>query len=140
MCKMLSRLVPLPIMLLLLMPCDLSRRFALPAQTEPPACPAHKISFAQEEGCVNDGSIEFCLPADDLNALAAVREIAPQTTCMRAGGRARCDLEAQVLCLVDTKGMCRRDTPGAMTDAGWQTVCDLAALPFIERIVPTWYE
>jgi hypothetical protein len=28
----------------------------------------------------------------------------------------------------------------AMTDTGWQATCDLATLPFVQEIVPTWYE
>jgi hypothetical protein len=42
--------------------------------------------------------------------------------------------------MVEVRGMCRGDLPEAMTDGGWQTVCDFAALPFVREIVPTWYE
>jgi hypothetical protein len=105
-----------------------------------PTCPADKIRFTQETGCLNDGSVEFCLPADDPSALASVQRIAPGVTCLQARGRAGCDLHSQRLCLVETRGMCRPDATRAMTDAGWQTVCDLAALPFVGTVVPTWYE
>jgi hypothetical protein len=104
-----------------------------------PTCPADKITFTQDTGCLNDGSVEFCVPASDLDALAAVREIAPGARCIQAGGRARCDLDTEVLCMIETRGMCVA-YHGAMTDDGWQTVCDLAALPFVRKIVPTWYE
>lgn len=116
--------------------CPLARLYMV----EPPevsGCPSHKIGFTQETGCLNDGSVEFCLPAGDPAALAAVLDILPQTTCIQARGRAGCDLETQLLCRVDTAGMCRADRPQAMTDPGWQTVCQLASLPFVPHIVPT---
>jgi hypothetical protein len=105
----------------------------------PPTCPADKITFEQNTGCLNDGSVEFCVPANDLDALAAVREIVPDVQCGSMGGRARCDLDTEVLCLIETRGMCTA-YHGAMTDDGWQTVCKLAAMPFVREIVPTWYE
>jgi hypothetical protein len=89
---------------------------------------------------MNDGSFEFCLPANDPAALAAVQRIAPGVTCLQSRGRVGCDRDSQRLCLVETRGMCRLDASRAMTDAGWQTVCDVAALPFVETVVPTWYE
>jgi hypothetical protein len=27
-----------------------------------------------------------------------------------------------------------------ISEAGWQTICDLAQLSFIRQVVPTWYE
>ena len=110
-----------------------------PSPTPPPACRMDKISFTQDIGCFNDGSFEFCLPADDTDALTAAQRIAPNIVCMRAGGRARCDLDTEILCLVSTDGMCQ-ELQQPMTDSGWQTVCELAALPFVRQIVPTWYE
>ena len=104
------------------------------------SCPTHKIQFTQNTGCLNDGSFEFCIPADDPAALAEVLAIAPQTQCVRSSGRARCDTKTQVLCMVETTGMCRADLPDAMNDDGWRTVCDLAVLPFVREIVATWYE
>jgi hypothetical protein len=58
---------------------------------------------------------------------------------MRAGGRAGCDLDTEVLCFLDTAGLCTA-YHGALTDEGWQIVCELAALPAVREIVPTWYE
>ncbi len=110
-----------------------------PSPTVASSCPTEKIAFTQATGCQNDGSVEFCLPADDPAALDTVRQIAPEVSCQQAGGRAHCDLNTQILCLVETRGMCVAEY-GALTDAGWQTVCDLAALPFVKQIVPTWYE
>jgi hypothetical protein len=108
-----------------------------PERTLP--CPTHKIRFTQETGCMNDGSVEFCLAAGDLAALESVRALAPDVRCMRAGGRARCELDTEVLCLVETRGLCVAQH-GALTDAGWALVCDLAALDAVREIVPTWYE
>ena len=106
----------------------------------PPPCPTEKIQFTQDTGCLNDGSVEFCIPKDDPNIMTQVLAIAPNATFMNSGGRARCDTETQILCLVDVGRMCRSDTPDAMTDAGWGTVCELAGLPFVVEVVPTWYE
>jgi hypothetical protein len=102
-------------------------------------CPIDKIAFTQETGCVNDGSFEFCVPTKNLNALAMVRQIVPQAECGPHRGRAGCDLETEVLCMVAVDRWCPV-RHGAMTDEGWQTVCDLAALPHIREIVATWYE
>jgi hypothetical protein len=110
-----------------------------PGRTPPPPCPTHKIRFTQDTGCQNDGSVEFCLAAGDLAALESVRALAPNVRCMRAGGRARCDLDTEVLCMVETRGLCIAHH-GALTDAGWALVCDLAALDAVREIVPTWYE
>ena len=102
-------------------------------------CPTEKIAFTQDTGCLNDGSFEFCVPTENLNAMALVRQIVPQAECGPHRGRAGCDLETEVLCMVSIDRMCI-ERHGAMTDGGWQTVCDLAALPHIREIVPTWYE
>ncbi len=111
----------------------------VPTRTTPTPvpCPTAKIAFTQAEGCLNDGSVEFCLPASDSVALSTVEHIAPDVTCVRAGGRARCDTTTEILCLLPT--YCS-SYDSALTDSGWRAVCDLAALPFIHRIVPTWYE
>lgn len=103
------------------------------------SCPTQKITFTQATGCLNDGSFEFCIPADDPAALKAVQQIAPGVNCIQAGGRAHCNLDTQRLCMVDTAGMCTA-THGAMNASGWQTVCAFAALPFVDKVVPTWYE
>ena len=103
------------------------------------ACPVGKIAFTQDTGCVNDGSIEFCVPADDKQALATILRIAPRADCFHGRGRAQCD-ESEYLCMVDTEGMCSDDSSGAMNDDGWRVICDLASLSFVREIVPTWYE
>jgi hypothetical protein len=107
-----------------------------------PTCPASQITFTQEEGCFNDGSVEFCIPADDPGALAAVQKIAPGVECMGSRGRAGCDLTSEILCLFEVRSHCLFDSDGprGLDDAGWGTVCELAGLPFVREIVPTWYE
>lgn len=128
-----ARLLLLPLIL-----CGGCLACSLPP--EPADCPAARIAFTQDEGCLNDGSFEFCIPADDPDAQAAVRVIAPAAACVQASGRARCDPTTERLCLVSTQGMCQAQSRGAMTDEGWRTVCALASLPFVRAVVPTWYE
>jgi hypothetical protein len=105
-----------------------------------PDCPIDKIRFSQETGCQNDGAFEFCIPANDPEALAAVMEIAPDVGCGTMGGRAHCNLETELLCMVGTRLLCQPDKPDALTDEGWRTACRLASLPFVKEIVPTFYE
>lgn len=107
-----------------------------------PTCPASRIVFTQETGCLNDGYVEFCIPADDPGALAAVQKITPGVECMGSRGRAGCDLDTEILCLVEVRDHCPSDPdhPRALDDAGWDMVCELAGLPFVREIVPTWYE
>jgi hypothetical protein len=40
----------------------------------------------------------------------------------------------------ETPSPCPVDKIAFTQDTGWQTVCDLADLPFVRQIVPTWYE
>lgn len=110
--------------------------------TLPPAadCPnSAKIAFDKTTGCQNDGSFEFCIPAYDANAMQAMLAIAPGASCGPGRGRAQCG-EDQLLCLVPTIGLCNLSARPAMNDYGWQVTCQLAELPFIAAIVPTWYE
>jgi hypothetical protein len=102
------------------------------------ACPADVISFSQEDGCIGDDTFEFCIPADNPFALEQVQAIAPAATCSPGRGRAGCKPESELLCMVRTSGLCLKDD--SMTAEGWQLTCDLAGLPFIEAIVPTFYE
>lgn len=104
------------------------------------SCPADKIAFTRESGCVNDGSVEFCIPRDDPGVLAAAHQIAPVVTVLKESrGRAGCGPD-QVLVLLPTGGLCDPTDPGAMSRAGWAKVCALARLPGVPRVVPTWYE
>ncbi len=114
----------------------------LPSTATPElTCPYQaKIMFDQSTGCQNDGSFEFCLPAYDPNAMQAVLRLAPGTSCGPGRGRAGCN-ENQLLCRVPTTGLCSPpNSRAAMSDFGWNLVCSLAGLEFIEAIVPTWYE
>jgi hypothetical protein len=104
------------------------------------ACRDDKMAFTQQDGCRNDGSVEFCAPAADAELLAAVQRIAPQARCARGGGRARCDLDAELLCFFPTGEAECLARHGALKDAAWAQLCQLAALPQIRRIVPTWFE
>ncbi len=136
----LLRLIAMGAGLLGLVSCPLFAVFGVGSQSEP-KCPADKIAFDQSQGCLNDGSVEFCIPANDPAALQAVRTIDPQIACMQGShGRAGCDLDREMLCLTETQTYCTADRYGKIDGAGWARICDLARLPFIKRIVPTWYE
>lgn len=108
----------------------------------PDSCSTEKIQFTQEDGCLNDGSFEFCIVNNNDALLSKLYETVPNMTCIRAGGRARCDLQTQMLCLVSTEGLCHagQPQPRALTDEGWALACNLASQPYIEKIVATWYE
>lgn len=105
-----------------------------------PACRGDKMTFTQKDGCQNDGSVEFCVPAADAGLLAAVQRIAPSLRCNRGGGRARCDLNAELLCLFPTGEAECVARHGALKDAAWTQLCQIAALPQVRQIVPTWFE
>jgi hypothetical protein len=102
-------------------------------------CLTEKIQFTQDGGCLNDDSFEFCV-ANDAALLDTLNETVPNMTCIPSAGRARCDTETQVLCMVSTDGLCKADQPNVLTDEGWELACIIASQPYIEQLVPTWYE
>lgn len=105
------------------------------------ACPTQKLSFTQETGCRNDGSVELCLPTGDAALLARVKAIAP--TLHEAGasrGRAGCNVPEETLYFLPTGEAECTARHGALTPAAWDTVCRLAELPEVHRLVPTWFE
>ncbi|WP_437497496.1 hypothetical protein [Sorangium sp. So ce1099] len=104
------------------------------------SCPGEKLAFTRETGCVNDGSVEFCLPAGDEALLARVRDIAPTVEASSGRGRASCDVPAETLYLFPTGDAECTARHGALEDAAWDKVCRIAALPEVRAIVPTWYE
>lgn len=104
-------------------------------------CNTAEIAFSIESGCMNDGSVEFCLPAEDEAALEAARAITPSITCTEGSrGRAECDTAIERLCLVEVPTSACVATHGALTPEAWQMMCALAALPEVRMIVPTFYE
>jgi hypothetical protein len=113
------------------------------AGNAPGACEAQKIAFTQATGCLNDGSVEFCLARGDAALEAAVQSIAPSVQAVAGGGRARCDSQSEVLFLFPSRGsdlqVCTA-YHGAMTQSAWQQICELSALPAIREIVPTFFE
>lgn len=108
----------------------------------PPAasCPSQKLAFTRDTGCMNDGSLEFCLPTGDEALLARVRDIAPTIQAGSSRGRARCDVPAETLFFFPTGDAECVARHGALKDAAWDQVCRIAALPEVRAIVPTWYE
>lgn len=103
-------------------------------------CPAHKLTFTQATGCRNDGAVEFCVPKEAPAVHAEVKRIAPSAAALASRGRAGCDTATETLFLYPTDETVCTSRHGALTDAAWEELCRLAALPEIQRIVPTWYE
>src|SRR5262245_2969701 len=99
-----------------------------------------KLAFAQETGCGNDGSAEFCLPTGKEALLAEVRAIAPSIRAVRSRGRARCEVPAETLYFFPTKEAECVARQGALVDAAWDKLCRIAELPEVRAIVPTWHE
>jgi hypothetical protein len=101
-------------------------------------CRTDKIEFSQQTGCANDNSVEFCLPAGDAAALAQVLAVDATVTC-RQGSSGRAGCTDQLCMLPVPAGQCPTQLD-PMPDPLWQTVCQLAALDVVTRIVPTLYE
>jgi hypothetical protein len=55
-------------------------------------------------------------------------------------GRADCDVPAETLYLFPTGEVECVLRHGALEDAVWDTLCRIAALPEVRKIVPTFYE
>ena len=104
------------------------------------ACPTSELAFTQANGCVNDGSVEFCLPAGDEALLARVREIAPTIQAGSSRGRAGCNIPTSTLYFFPTGESECVAHHGALVDAAWDKLCRIAELPEVRTIVPTWYE
>ncbi|MDI1475053.1 hypothetical protein [Polyangium sp. y55x31] len=104
------------------------------------SCPTNEISFTKETGCMNDGSVEFCLPTGNEALVARVREIAPTIEAGSSRGRAGCNLPAETLYFFPTGEAECVARHGALVDAAWDKICRIAALPEVRKIVPTWYE
>lgn len=105
------------------------------------ACPTVKMRFTRETSCQNDGTVEFCLPKE-AEVIARVRALAPELTGPVGGsGRIGCDLTREDLYFFPTREDpgCQPPAPG-LSDAGWATLCRIAADPAVQRIGPTWYE
>jgi|SRR6185503_21218054 len=104
------------------------------------SCPTSKLRFTQEIGCLNDGSVEFCLPSGDAPAIAEVKAIAPGVYSGAGRGRAGCDTLAETLYFFPAGEAECVARHGAMKDWAWEEVCRIAALPEVREIVPTWLE
>jgi hypothetical protein len=104
------------------------------------SCPTDELAFTKGTGCQNDGSVEFCLPSGDDELLARVKEIAPTIQALPSQGRADCDVPAETLYLFPTGEAECVSRHGALEDAAWDTLCRIAALPEVRKIVPTFYE
>jgi hypothetical protein len=101
-----------------------------------------KIMFAQATSCANDGSVEFCIPDGESALAATLAEISPTIRCAPGGGRAMCAAQpGLLLCTYPTSFPAECAAPGgAMTEPTWLDMCDIAALPEVVQIVPTFVE
>jgi hypothetical protein len=108
-------------------------------------CPngAHtKIRFDEARGCSNDGSVEFCIPDDDVALRAGLAAINPDITCAPGNGLAGCaQTTGKLLCFYPTRfpDQCLSDH-GAMTIETWADMCEIANQSAIAEIVPTILE
>ena len=104
------------------------------------ACPTSKIQFTQENGCQNDGSVEFCVPRDDAALKARLSAIAAEISFVDSGGRARCNLTTEQLGMVPVMREDDCASDGAMTDEAWADVCRIASEPGVGPVVATFFE
>ncbi len=103
-------------------------------------CQEEKFSFTQETGCASDGSLEFCIDAvDGEETEAALQEIYAGISCAPGGGRAQCT-DSEWLCFFPTGTDLCEELYGALTYEGWDLICRVSELDYIEEIVPTFYE
>jgi hypothetical protein len=103
-------------------------------------CATYKMSFPRENGCLNDGSVEFCIPASDAALRDALSDIDADITCSTQVGRANCNTTYQLLCMYPTGLDECQSEHGALNDAAYADLCAIAAFQDIVAIVPTWYE
>jgi hypothetical protein len=122
--------------------CGKASEARVPAPLAPGSCAAsHKITFAQDQGCLNDGSVEFCWPrqGDSVDVPERLAAISPDIRCNGNAGRAGCT-GSQMLCSYPTRGEVCSAMHGALHDDAWADLCVIAAFPEVSRIVPTWLE
>jgi hypothetical protein len=114
---------------------------APPDALVPASCQPAKIAFTQAAGCMNDGSVEFCIP-NETATVTKVTQIASDVNCSTGGGRARCNLTPnQLLCSLPTTFPAHCVTQhAALTQQRWNTVCQLSSLPEVTNIVHTILE
>src|SRR5205823_9566823 len=99
--------------------------------------PQINVTRAQSRG--NDGSVEFCIGANDAPLKSELTSISVSIHCAPGGGRAAClATPGLLLCSYPTQfpGQCATQQ-GAMTDAAWADMCKISAFPQINEIVPT---
>jgi hypothetical protein len=107
--------------------------------TPPPvnAC-STKITFPQATGCLNDGAIEICAKDDPSTALELF-VLAPGTLPTGTQGRCPAPSVAYLWPLVPQEDWCV-DSRGAMNDAAWKIVCEVAARSDVSVVAPFWSE
>ncbi|HEY5952602.1 MAG TPA: hypothetical protein VIV40_44185 [Kofleriaceae bacterium] len=96
-----------------------------------------KIKFARAESCSNDGGVEWCIPDNDTQLLSVLTAISPTITCSAGGGHAGCYTGGLLLCTYPTSYPDQCLTAyGEMKPEVWDDICEVAAQPQINEIVP----
>jgi hypothetical protein len=103
----------------------------------PTSC-STKITFDQSNGCLNDGALEICAKDDPATALELF-SLAPGTLPTGTKGRCPAPFAAYLLPLVPQEDWCV-DFHGAMNDAAWKLVCEVAARSDVGVVAPFWSE
>jgi hypothetical protein len=105
------------------------------------SCPTSKLQFSQASGCVNDGSVEFCVPKNDTVLRQRLESAHPTISAGCCSGRAQCNLTTEQLYFFPTRANVECTAwHGGLTAPAWSELCAIAAEPAIRGIVPTWYE
>lgn len=105
-------------------------------------CPGEKLKFSREASCLNDGSVEFCIPDNEPSLLTQISAISSTIRCTPGGGRANClRMPGLLLCSYPTRFPAECiSLHGAMTEAVWSDICAIAEFPQVLEIVPTFFE
>ena len=100
------------------------------------------MQFTQAKGCENDGSVEFCIPANDAALRGRLDALGAGLTYSTSTGRAQCDHEQELLVLFPTPKDDARvcTSEGALRRRPWAQLCSIAREPAVKAIVPTFYE
>ena len=100
-----------------------------------------KIKFPREQSCVNDGSVEWCIPDNDPQLVTTLTSISSTIACSSGGGRAMCYTGGKLLCFYPTSypDQCLSQH-GEMKPEVWDDICEVAAQSQITEIVATFAE
>jgi len=93
-----------------------------------------KIVFDRAHGCENDGFVTVSLPTADTQGRAGIEAVRPPSDCnVYNDGTTACWL------VISWETDCL-SVRGAMTDAAWNDMCQLAAIDGVVTIAGFWAE